>query len=220
MRLEGMLNGLKRKVATAAMLGSLVNGCSSDSNNKGITQPRVPTTTQPKNNLPVVTSNPITQINEHGSYEYTIQATDADGDPLSYSVQSPEWLSVSHNVVFGNAPETLKDSTVSVKLKIFDGKESVDHNYPLNVKNLFNSYTVSQRDVNSLIAEGDSNLTFSKPVNFNVGDILGSEISQATPYGILREITSISNDKLKVNTKQATLEKIIRDGSFSVIVNL
>ena len=39
------------------------------------------------NSLPVITSSPLTEINESQSYSYQIVATDADGDSISYSLQ-------------------------------------------------------------------------------------------------------------------------------------
>lgn len=218
MGLEKILTGLKsfkRKLITSTIISSSLIGCSGSQENPIQPRPPPPPPVQTPNRAPIINSNPLIQIGENSLYEYGVQATDPDGDPLSYSIEGPDWLSVSHNTVYGNSPEVLQNTGFPIKIKVSDGKLSTEQNYNLNVKNLFNLYAVSSSSTNPLTDVQENSLTFSQPVDFIVGDILGAGISNKTPYGVLREITSISSNKTKVNTKQATLEKIIRQGYFS-----
>ena len=52
-------------------------------------------TVPPANNLPVITSSPVLSVNENSSYSYDVNANDADGDTLTYSLATaPSWLSI------------------------------------------------------------------------------------------------------------------------------
>src|SRR3989344_957397 len=62
----------------------------------------------PPNNPPVITSTPVSQINEGANYVYDVEAFDADGDVLTYSLtQKPSWLSINSQtgLITGTAPQ-------------------------------------------------------------------------------------------------------------------
>src|SRR3990172_1275964 len=59
------------------------------------------------NNPPQIISNPITGVNEHQVYTYSVIAVDTDGNILTYSlIQSPSWLSGNsvNGLITGTAP--------------------------------------------------------------------------------------------------------------------
>ncbi|GIU68566.1 MAG: hypothetical protein KatS3mg001_416 [Candidatus Pacearchaeota archaeon] len=182
--------------------------------------PKKPTITQPppqqpQNRSPTINSNPPTQIDEVSYYEYRVLASDPDGDPLTFSLQqAPTWLSLSNNIISGTSPEVLKDTIFPVKLVVSDGKTNVDQSWNLAVKNLYNYYVLSGEQINQLVSVDSSTLTFSQPTNYSIGDILVSGVSDKTPTGLLREITALSSDKRKITTKNSTLEKLVKEGSF------
>jgi len=227
MGLENIMNGLglfKRKLASAALVGSLLTGCSGSQGNQSPTAPHnplpPPPPAQPQNHAPVINSAPIISIGENSFYEYRVQATDPDGDPVSYSVEGTPWLSVSHNTVYGNSPEVLQDTNFPVKIKVSDGKSSTEQNYNLIVNNVPKAYPLSADHINKLLQVTPSNMVFSQPMDFAVNDVIGSGISSKTPNGILREIISISPDRKTIYTSQATLEQIVKKASFSFAKNL
>jgi hypothetical protein len=90
------------------------------------------------NNPPVITSTPITQVNEKSQYNYQVTATDKDGDVLTYSLtQSPIWLSMSSNgLISGTAPEVNSDTGFQITIKVSDGKSFKTQYYTLTVKNI------------------------------------------------------------------------------------
>jgi len=91
----------------------------------------------PVNHLPVITSTPITSVNEGQIYSYQIKATDADGDTLTYSLTSgPTWLLMHNNILDGIAPDVNSDTTYSITLKVSDGKNFVTQSFTLTVKNI------------------------------------------------------------------------------------
>ena len=214
MGLKSLLQKGKNHIRKALVAGlassALILSCGRDS-------PTSPSPPDPpsQNRAPVINSAPLTHIDEHSFYEYRVQATDPDGDPISYSLaESPSWLSVSNNSVYGNPPEVLRDSTIPVKVKVSDGRASAEQSYNLNVQNLYNTHVLSSEQISGLRVN-DTSLSFFQPVNFAVNDLVSSGISAPTPSGLLREITSISSDRKTVRTTQATLEQVVRDASLS-----
>lgn len=170
----------------------------------------------PKNRAPAITSSAITTANENSYYEYRVQASDPDGDPIAYALsEAPSWLSVTSNIVYGNTPEVSKDTIFPVRIRVYDQANSTAQAYNLTVKNLFNTYVLSSDQSNSITAINDSAISFSQPVDFLVKDIIASGISDKTPSGILREVTSVSSDRKTVGTAQAALEQTVRNGSLS-----
>jgi len=93
----------------------------------------------PENNPPVITSEPITQINEGASYSYDVEATDADGDVLTYSLtQKPNWLSINSNtgLITGIAPFLDSDYEFIATVKVSDGKDFATQTFTITVKNV------------------------------------------------------------------------------------
>ena len=88
------------------------------------------------NSLPVITSSPLTEINESQSYSYQIVATDADGDSISYSLtQSPAWISISSSgLISGVAPSVTSDYTYGLTARVSDGNGFVTQSFSLTVK--------------------------------------------------------------------------------------
>lgn len=211
MSLQEILKGTLRKgLITTGIAGSLILGCNGDD----ITKPPPPP--PPENRAPVITSNPLIQINESSSYGYQITANDPDGDKLTYTLtEKPSWLSISGNRVSGTAPEVLEDTSFPVRVRVSDGKASVEQAYNLTVNNLFNTYVLSSNQINNLSEVRDNSLIFSNPVDFSPKDIVASDINNKIPYGLLREITSISSNKKTLQTRQATLEQVVREASLS-----
>src|SRR3989344_2334840 len=103
MGLENILHGFKRnfrrKLITASFLGSMIacsGGTTNPNPNPPPPHPPNPPPVQPQNRTPVFISSPKTQVDEQRSHNDQCQATDADGDGLSYSfVQAPSWLSIN-----------------------------------------------------------------------------------------------------------------------------
>lgn len=221
MKLERMLTGLKKGIATAVLASSLFFGCSDENP----VQPRAAASSPKQNSPPVFVSSPITNVNEKEMYSYQLKATDADGDKLTYSlIKKPIWLSISTSgMVSGLAPEISSDIYYNVEASVSDGKKLVSQKYNLTVKNKTEDipqtsdtsgvYLLSAGQVGGLIVSENS-LSFTQPVNFTANDIIGSGITSSTPHGLLRKVTSISSDKKTVYTEQATLEEAIKDGSF------
>ncbi|PIZ51659.1 hypothetical protein COY27_03000 [Candidatus Woesearchaeota archaeon CG_4_10_14_0_2_um_filter_33_13] len=71
---------------------------------------------------------------------------------------------------------------------------------------------------NSLSFQGDS----AYAQDLHTGDIVVTGVSTITPQGLLREVVSVQNNgaEIQVQTKSATLEQALTEGSFQFSVNL
>lgn len=102
-----------------------------------VTNP-VPNQPNPTNNAPVITSVPITEIYETELYSYDVNAVDADGNSLTYSlVQSPTWLSInpSTGLISGIAPLVNTDNNYNIIAGVSDGTASATQTFTILVRN-------------------------------------------------------------------------------------
>jgi hypothetical protein len=94
----------------------------------------------PSNRAPTIISTPIKTVNENKPYKYDVQATDADGDTLTFSlVTAPSFLSINSatGLISGTAPSVSSDKTFTVTVKVSDNKGGTDiQTYTLTVKNI------------------------------------------------------------------------------------
>ncbi len=113
---------------------STVTGSSGTSDTDTLTLQVLPLT--PGNNAPVITSSPITQINESQQYSYQVTATDADNDALTYSLtQTPSWLSISNTgLITGIAPNVTSDYSYAVTVQVSDGTDSISQTFAILVR--------------------------------------------------------------------------------------
>ncbi|MBU2503694.1 MAG: hypothetical protein KJ879_01420, partial [Nanoarchaeota archaeon] len=176
----------------------------------GPTKPRIEENTSPR-----ITSSPISEVRERFNYQDQVKASDADGDQLTFIfLEKPDWLSINSRTgeMTGIAPEVQGDSTLSVKARVSDGKASADQNYNLVVKNISNTYVVTNESPERIMVVDEDRITFSGSPQFSQGDIISSGITEETPEGILRKVESISGNV--VYTEQATLEEAVKRGNF------
>ncbi|KGJ99060.1 hypothetical protein ND16A_0391, partial [Thalassotalea sp. ND16A] len=86
------------------------------------------------NTAPVFTSTAITTSMESEFYSYTITASDADGDNLTYSAISlPGWLSLNGNVLSGT-PSANDVGSHAVTLSVTDGQDSANQSFAIVVE--------------------------------------------------------------------------------------
>ena len=150
------------------------------------------TTIAAGNNAPVFTSSPVTAIQVGGSYSYTLVATDADGDTITYTAPTiPSWLTLVGNSLTGT-PATGDAGSNAVILRASDGTDTADQTFSINVSAAINnapvftsqpptsasatitySYTPTATD-----ADGDT-LSFTAPMlpswlTFSAGQLSGT----------------------------------------------
>ena len=89
------------------------------------------------NELPVVTSTPITTATQGSPYSYTITASDPENAPLTFtaSPSNPSWLhfNPSTRVVSGTPSQADAGKTFQVSFTISDGTNTIEHKYNITV---------------------------------------------------------------------------------------
>lgn len=87
------------------------------------------------NDAPVFTSIPVTNAITDELYTYTVIATDADGDSLTYSeVSLPSWLSFNSGArVLSGTPVFEDIGSYPVSISVYDGTVSVEQNFTIDV---------------------------------------------------------------------------------------
>lgn len=90
------------------------------------------------NELPVVTSTPITTATQGSPYSYTITASDPENAPLTFtaSPSNPSWLHFdpSTHVVSGTPSQADAGRTFQVSFTISDGTNTIEHKYNITVR--------------------------------------------------------------------------------------
>lgn len=94
-----------------------------------------------ENNVPEITSSPVTQVNESAQYNYQVIAVDGDGDSLTYSLtQNPSWLSInSGGLISGTAPSVASNTQYVVTIEVSDGQDFDRQTYSIDVLNIENN---------------------------------------------------------------------------------
>jgi hypothetical protein len=126
------------------------------------------------NDVPIITSNPVSTTNEDALYSYTIEGNDIDaGTTLVYSAPvKPEWLSlnpITH--ILSGTPTNDNVGISNITVSISDGIVSVDQSFQLTVNNVndkpvFTTSPVLEVDVNKVY------MYTCKASDVDAGDVL------------------------------------------------
>lgn len=127
------------------------------------------------NDVPVITSTPVTAVNEDAAYTYTITATDDDpGDVLTYSAPvKPTWLNfnASTRVLSGTPTNdqvgTNASADFDVTLRVNDGTVDVDQEFTITVTNINDLPVINSYDPFVTNEDVDIEITLS---SFDVTD--------------------------------------------------
>jgi|GEM_PF-5950154 len=102
-----------------------------------------------KNSRPEFKSIPIVRANVGEFYEYALEATDLDGDPLTFSLDCPKYMYCRNKpikyqngiklvdntkLVWDNIPGSFAGKTIPIRIFLTDGKDVVEQNFNLNVR--------------------------------------------------------------------------------------
>ena len=77
-------------------------------------------------------------------------------------------------------------------------------------------YELSTETLTGVSMASPDAISFSEPVQYEEGDVLVAGVSERTPRGLLRRVTSVSADGRTVHTEQATLEDVITNGTVKI----
>ena len=88
------------------------------------------------NNPPKITSSPLKEISQDSEYNYTLIASDPDGDNISFSpVTIPSWLTFNtNNGKLTGTPSLSNVGDHTVKLRVTDsGGKTIDQEFTISV---------------------------------------------------------------------------------------
>ena len=92
-------------------------------------------TPEPENQLPIITSTPITTATVGFVYSYDVQATDPDGDTLIYTLSvAPSGMNIDYPTgIISWSPSSLQLGDNKVVVRVFDGTSSVTQSFIITV---------------------------------------------------------------------------------------
>ncbi|MCM3869899.1 MAG: putative Ig domain-containing protein [Pyrinomonadaceae bacterium] len=128
-----------------------------------------------RNRAPTVTSQPVTTAREGEAYSYQVQATDADNDPLTYTLlRSPAGMSISATGQIQWTPASNETGRFTVVIKVSDGRGGVGfQQYGLAVLAQGIDLTVAAVDISALTTNSQS-LVVTGSVRVEIQNLGGS----------------------------------------------
>ncbi len=90
------------------------------------------------NDAPVFTSTPIVESNEDEQYRYALDASDDDGDSISFGVvKKPDWLSFdASSGLLSGIPDNSQVGSYDISLSISDNQETILQSFSLTIHNV------------------------------------------------------------------------------------
>ena len=158
-------SGLIVWIPSAGQQGSHAISLQVDDGHGGIaTQAYTLVVSPPPNTAPSITSSPLLSATEGQSYIYDVQATDVDGDTLTYRLLSaPSGMTInSGSGLISWSPSTGQQGDYSVSVEVADGRGGVaNQTFNLVVSPPPNSLP-------SIISTAELNATEGQPYNYDV----------------------------------------------------
>ena len=180
------------------------------------------------NNSPVIESNPITSAKEEVAYTYDVEATDPDGDTLTYSLTtSPTGMTINSTTgVITWTPATA--GIFDVTAEVSDGSKSETQSFTIIVEeNLFASIEVLPATMT--INAGNSQPITSVTAHYDNGTeanialtactYVSSSISKVTvtTNGVIK-VASTCSGTIATITVSYTEDDVTRSDTVTVIV--
>ena len=171
-----------RTSLTVSVAAFVLAGClEGESDNSGsFTEPPAP----PANNAPSISGTPATAVNIGDLYTFIPNASDADGDTLTFSVQNmPGWLSFNSGTGELSGQPTLADVGVysNIRISVSDGTASAS----------LSGFAISVDQVGTL----STTLSWTAPTQNEDGttltDLAGYKIYWGTTPGVYTKSVSV-----------------------------
>ncbi len=169
------------------------------------------------NNPPIITSTPPSQVNKSTLFTYQVTATDADNDPLTYTLtQNPTWISMnSSGFMSGLAPNVPSDTNYVITLQVSDGKTFVTQTFTLTVKNVTVGTNPDTTPPVVTIVSPQNNQVFN--VSTVPLSITTNKNSSSASYTLSNGTTSINFSMAQTSSISFSGSIFLPDGNYSVI---
>jgi hypothetical protein len=130
------------------------------------------------NYAPVITTSPVTSVNQGSLYSYTLIATDGNEDDITaiVAITKPAWLTLTYNAadtfaVLSGTPGNANVGLNNVTLRVTDGSINIDQTFQINVININDPPTITSIPV----ATTNEDALYSYTIvgnDIDVGDVL------------------------------------------------
>ncbi|MCK5706267.1 MAG: tandem-95 repeat protein [Candidatus Aureabacteria bacterium] len=168
-----------------------------------------------KNNVPVITSSAITSATEDSAYTYDVNATDSDGDTITYSLTvKPTGMVINSSTgLISWTPSQTNVGSNSVTISISDGNGGTDtQSYNLNVINVNDAPVITSSAITS--ATEDSAYTYDVNATDQDGDTLVYSLAvKPTGMAINSSTGLISWTPVQSNVGSNSVSISINDGN-------
>jgi len=87
------------------------------------------------NDPPVITSDPVLEVNKNEAYNYTLEFNDPDNDPLTVEIsQKPDWMQFEESILtLTGIPDNGDVGVHDITILISDGTETVEQSFQVTV---------------------------------------------------------------------------------------
>ena len=148
------------------------------------------------NSSPVIESDPVTTAKEGVAYTYDVEATDPNGDTLTYSLTtSPAGMTINSATGVINWTPTIADS-YEVTVEVSDGSKSDTQSFTIIVDVTLLTYIVVD-PASTSIAIGSSETISSVTAHYDNGTSAGIALSACT-YVSNNTYVTVTNGKINV----------------------
>lgn len=159
-----------------------------------------------ENNAPKINSSPEKNAQEGEKYSYTIEATDPDGDDLSYNLtKAPDWASISGNTISGT-PGFSAAGKYDFVVEVSDGIASDSQSFTVTVNSTDRPPSISSSPPTSAV-EGEE---YSYVIEASDPD--GDDIS----YSLVKGASWLSLDGNHLNGTPGMTDK----GDYSIKIRV
>jgi hypothetical protein len=197
--------------------------------------------TTPQNTPPVISGSPETGVAEGQAYRFAPNASDADGDSLTFSIaNSPSWASFNRStgVLSGTPDYNSAGTTSNIRISVSDGESTASLSaFSITVSDTNRAPTISGTPSTSVDegqayrfspsasdADGDS-LTFSisnlpnwATFNRDTGSLSGTpDLESSGAYSNIVISVSDGNDRVSLNSFSITVNEVADPNNAPVI---
>jgi hypothetical protein len=149
----------------------------------------------PANHAPTITTSPVTAATADSLYSVQYQATDPDGDSLSWNMTSnASWLNMTSDGLLSGTPSSSDSGTYVIAISVSDGKggtASLTFELTVSAKHLISWTNVPG---NANLTEGD-NYTFTAKATDTYSEL-----------NLAYSITTAENCSLTINTSTGDIQ--------------
>ena len=207
-----LLNKIGKGASRIALLATAMislNGCPQPVNPTSV-NPTTPVNPIVTNYDLTITSKALDVINEGSLYSYQVNATDKEGDKLTYSLPTkPAWLSINANsgLISGTVPPISQDTNENVGVSVSDGKNTATQNFTLTEKNLLDIIGNIQDNETYTTKAGEVKIYDYDDVATYGTDYLGNKYFNG--YNFTSKTPLIDQDVSSGNFSQIQLPKVV-----------